>query len=151
MDGAAWAVVIAALIAGAFGLAQTIITSRKLGRIEASGERVEARTTEIDTKADAVHDQVRASNGRTLAQVAEDNSKDIDEMRGDLMELAIIMAHHIGDDHAHEMVRKMRQARRDRTDTARALRELADEMEQREKDREREEARARPPSNPNIP
>lgn len=142
MDSASWALVLVALISGTFGLLQIILSQRKLGRIEKSGERLEG-------KADEVHKEVRTSNGRTMGQITEDNAKDIDEMRGDLMELAIIMAHHMGDDHAHEMVRKMRQARRDRTDTAQALRELAEEMEQREKDRE--QTRRRPPSNPKAP
>lgn len=126
MDGAALAVVIAAFVAGAFGLAQTIITSRKLGRIEKSGERIEQRTTDIDDKADAVHDQVRTSNGRTLAQVTEDNTHELAQLRGDMMELAIQFARHTSDPHTHELVRRYRQNQRDRMQLGRDTREMTD-------------------------
>lgn len=124
MDGAALAVVIAAFVAGGFGLAQTIITQRKLGRIERSGERIEQRTDEIDNRTSAVHEQVRASNGRTLVQIVEDNTEELAQLRGDMMELAIQFARHTGDHHTHDLVRRQRQAQRDRQQLGQDYREL---------------------------
>lgn len=106
------ALVVAAAVTGAVQLVATLLTRQKLSRIE--------------TKADQTHEQVRTSNGRTLAQVAEDTVEDVDQLRGDVMELAIQFARHMGDEHSHAMVQRHRQARRDREETARTVREMAE-------------------------
>lgn len=125
MDGGSLALVIVAVIGGMTTLAQTLLTTRRLGRIEKSGERVEARTTEIDDKAGKVHEQVRTSNGRTLVQLTEDNTNELAQLRGDVMELAIQFARHTGDHHTHELVQRKRQAQRDRQQLGRDVREVS--------------------------
>jgi hypothetical protein len=120
------ALVVAAGVTGAIQLGNTFLTRQKLARIEAKTDRVETKTDRIETRAEQTHAQVRTSNGRSLAQVAEDTVADIDELRGDVMELAIQFARHTGDSHTHEITRRMRQDRRDREETARTVRELAE-------------------------
>lgn len=132
---AGWALVIAAVVTGAVQVANTLLTRGKLSRIEAKTDRVEDKADRIEQRADATHEQVRTSNGRTLAQVAEDTVADVDEMRGDIMELAIQFARHTGDRHTHDTVMRMRQDRRDREETARTVRELAEGDERAERRR----------------
>ncbi|MEY2475094.1 MAG: hypothetical protein QOG87_409 [Actinomycetota bacterium] len=122
------ALVGAAAVAAAAQITQTLLTRKKLTRIEAKTDRIEDRTTDTS-------DQVRTRNGRTLAQTVEDQTDDIDEMRGDVMELAIQFARHMGDDHSHSMVNRMRQGRRDREETARTIREIKEGDERAERRR----------------
>lgn len=116
---AGWALVAVAVVTGLFQVTTTLLNRQKLSKIKEQGDRIEVKT-------DDTHEQVRASNGRTMAQVAEDTSHDVDEMRGDIMELAIQFARHMGDDHTHDTVHRLRQQRRDREATARTVREMAE-------------------------
>lgn len=118
------ALVAAAVVTGSVQLGNTLLTRQKLSRIEEKADRNAAKADRIETKVDDTHDQVRSSNGRTLAQVAEDTAHEVDEVRGDVMELAIQFARHMNDDHTHATVLRMRQMRRDREETARTIREM---------------------------
>lgn len=138
-DGATWALIVVALITAAPPTLAALLNHRKIGRVETKvderGDEVKVDLRALERKSDAVHDQVRTSNGRTLAQVAEDTVEDVDELRGDVMELAIQFAKHMNDDHTHAMVQRMRQARRDRTETARTIREIQEGDERAERRR----------------
>lgn len=125
MEGSSWAIVAVAFVTGVFGLMQTLLNRRALSRIEQSGERIEERTTKIDDKADTVAEQVRTSGGRTVAQMTEDNSQELAQLRGDLMELAIQFAKHTGDHHTHNLILRQRQEQRDRKQLGHDMREVS--------------------------
>lgn len=118
-----WTLIIVALIAA---VPSTIVAFANFQKLSGIRDDVSA----VQDSANEVTEQVRMPNGRTLGQTVEDQANDIDELRGDVMELAIQFARHMGDQHTHDMVRKMRQQRRDRTEMGRELRQLGNDMEE---------------------
>ena len=120
MDAGGWfflGTLVTALSAVAVAFINGVLNRRSLGRLESS-------TTRIETKAHSVENQVRTSNGRTLAQLTEDNTADLDQLRGDMMELAIQFARHTGDHHTHDLIQRQRQKQRDRQELGRDARQL---------------------------
>lgn len=130
-----WTLVVIAFIAAVPPSLVAVLTylgsRRQVARVETKvddrADEAKSDIAALEAKTDVVHNQVRTTNGRTLAQVAEDTVTDVDELRGDVMELAIQFARHMGDEHTHETVRRMRQERRDRQETAATLREMAED------------------------
>lgn len=121
----AWVLIVLGMFTLTATLGSAWITTARVNRkVETRTDEVKADVAALDRSTQQVHEQVRTSNGRTLAQIAEDTVEDMDELRGDVMELAIQFARHIGDEHTHEMVRRHRQERRDREETVRTLREM---------------------------
>lgn len=123
MDSGVW------LFAGAVATAAAsvlvaVLNRRSLGRIETSVADTHTSVNEAADSAKEAVEQVRTSNGRTLAQVVEDNTGEIAQLRGDMMELAIQLAKHTSDHHTHDLVRRQRQAQRDRQQLGQDARDL---------------------------